>query len=227
MVSAIDGYRTRPKRTFQEDGLMDIACGFAILALALSLYGGILESRMMAELIRDGVYPPTAWKQASDATWMTSYVSFLIPLSFHAAMFLKRRFVYPRVGYSKPREAPNPLLQKAFLLVASVTVMGLIGFCLPRWKTPGFWTGDMTLVTIGFGLAAVLVVNYLKLGFVRHLVIAGVSAVASLLIAVLPLDWQHSHLAFAVVMGISFLISGAFPFAKILRLPVLSEDDAG
>lgn len=226
MTTTIDAYATRPQRTFQEDGLLDMASGSALLALAISIYVGIVAQAMMATSIAAGVYPPTAWQQTMPLTGTVGLLTFLwIPLSFRCTMFLKRRFVYPRLGYFEPRAHPNPWLNKLLLITCSVVLMTLIAFGFRYGKSPAFWTSDTTLVSIGLGTSIVLVINYLKLGFVRHLVVAGITLLSSILLAATALDWQHGELLLALVLGVSLIISGAIPFMRVLRLPVLSEEN--
>ncbi len=227
MTTTIDAYTTRPKRTFQEDGLLDMACGTALLALGVSIYVGIVAQAMIAASVAAGVYPPTAWQQANHLTDPISWITFLsVPLSFHGVMFLKRRFVYPRLGYFEPRAHPNPWLNKILLIACLLFSTILISFAFRYGKSPAFWTSDTTLVSLGIGTAIVLVVNYLKLGFVRHLLVAGIALLSSISLAATTLDWQHAEVFFVVVLGLSLIVSGAVPFMRVLRLPVLSEDDA-
>lgn len=216
MTATIDEFVNRPKRSLQEDGLTDIAGGVAILGVALATYTGILTSAMMAAQIADGVYPPTAYANTSVYQMPAMLVVFALPpLSFRAVEPLRKRFVYPRLGYVKPRVAPQYRWQMVALAVASV---GLVAVCgQNRWWLPPAWTSDMTLVTIGIGLGVVLFVNYWKFGFARHLAVAGVSVIASLALAAMPLDSRYATIAFVLILSASLFIAGATAFAALLR----------
>ncbi|MBC8135727.1 MAG: hypothetical protein H8F28_07575 [Fibrella sp.] len=226
MVSAIDGYVQRPKRTYQADGLLDMACGFGILGIALSFYVGIVTSTRIAAAVDGGAYPPHAWQDTMPTTtFFMLLTNLMIPLSFHAVTFLKCRFVYPRLGYAQPRTTKDQRIQTVLFGIFALGIVAFFGSRPSLWQSFAFWTRDMTLLAVGIGFGIALVVNFVKYRFARHLIVAGISVAAAVLIAAVPLPWRYADLALALILGISLLVSGTIPFAQILRLPVLTEGD--
>lgn len=224
MVTAIEGYAGRSKRTYQADGLFDIHSGIALFAIALINFAAI---RSIASMHGPDFHTSRAYQDGNNFFIMSILLAnALIMVSFRAMEPLKRRFVYPRMGYVQPRIVPE---ERRRMVLLAFVLIGLGQFVATRfalWGSPSFWTSNMSLVCIGFGIGIGLVDNFLKVGFARHLAVAGVSVVASTLLASAHLGWLQASLWFVIILGASLVLSGSIAFAKILRTPVLTEADA-
>ena len=119
MITTIEKYAQRPKRSYQADGLMDIASGLSILGIGFEIYVGILTSASMAAGMAAGEYPPHAMMRVGIINMLANCVTFaIIPLSFRGIEPLKRRFVYPRSGYMAPRIIPqDQRMRMAYLYI--------------------------------------------------------------------------------------------------------------
>lgn len=223
MVTTIDSYTVRPKRTFQEDGLWDMLGGITLFAIALINYAGIL---CIASMHGTDFHISRAYQDANNFFIFAIFMAnVMIAVGFHAVEPLKRRFVYPRLGYVQPRVAPQNRRQTILLTSFLIGIVHIVGFKLATSGSLNFWTSNMSLITIGAGIGVGLVINYLKVGFARHLIIAGISIIASFLLVLAHLDWLHASFWLAIILGMSLMVSGAVPFMKILRTPLITEGD--
>ncbi|MBC8135726.1 MAG: hypothetical protein H8F28_07570 [Fibrella sp.] len=214
----------RSKRAFQEDGLLDMVGGITLFAVALINYAAI---RSIASMHGTDFHLSRAYQDANSFFIVAILLANVMIMSGMLAIEpLRRRFIYPRMGYVQPRIVPEN--RRRTILVASVLigVVHFIGFQYALWGTPGFWTSDMSLVLIGYGIGCGLIVNFRRVGFARHLAVAGIAFVASSLLASAQLGWLHASFLFAMILGTSLIISGATAFADILRVPVATEGDA-
>lgn len=223
MVTTIDDYAARPKRTQQEDGLWDMVGGITLFAISLINYAAIRSINTMHGA--DFTTSP-AYQNGNNFFILSIFLAnAIIMVSYHAIEPLKRRFIYPRLGYVQPRVVPPNRRRMILAVSLLVGIVHMAAFRFVRWDSLHFWTSDMSLIGIGMGFGIGLVLNFLKVGFVRHLIVAGVSVIASIVLASVHLDWLHSSLGFALILGTSLIVSGAVPFLKIARTPLITGGD--
>lgn len=225
-------YGRRPQRAWQADGLVDMAIGLVLFCLALIFLNGIYMVRFMQA--QQGA--PSGYFLVSQInTLITCVLQLLVVVPFFLVEPLKSRFVYPRSGYMQLRTVPR---ERRLFPVVAVSIAVFFGFfglaCAMAQGTPvfldatnltRFWTADKGLVALGIGFGTLLVVNYLKFGFVRHLVIAMIGIAAVLTLAATPFDMLHKLLLLSLVAGVSFLLAGSVAFVRLLRTPLAQDEE--
>ena len=215
MTMEMTEYAQRPKRAWQADGLADMATGSSLLCLALLLLYGIYT--LLAIEAHKGSPAPYGLNLL-----ITSALQMLVVVPFLLVEPLKRRFVYPRSGYMHLRVGPKKqrLLHGIVVAVVAITLTMVSDTQLTR-----FWTTNMTLLCVEAGVGLALIVNYVKFGFVRHLVVAVISVATSATLVMTPLDWQHKFLILSIVVGVSLLVGGTVPFLQLIGTPLPTEPD--
>ena len=141
----------------------------------------------------------------------------LIVGSFAAIEPIKRRFVYPRLGYVAlrvPRTYQQGKIAIALILVLLVAgAYRVIDHSLALTSAMSL-IGTSILCSIGLGIA------FRQFGYVRYLVVAMISLPASLLITLAHREGLESYAWFNLLMGTSMIAGGAIAFGRVLRVPL-------
>lgn len=219
MISTIDNLARRRKRAIEEDGLNDILGGIGFLAITWMHYTGM---RFQAAIHGHNFQASNAYREGQIFFLVGMATMFAVILGArHGVKYLRDQFVYPRLGYAIQRVAPERR-QKLILLafaVAMIVLTPALARVLPSWSP------DIMVLMMGAIIGVTYIYHFATVGFARHLVVAIISLVAASLLFLAHLPWEHACGWLVILLGICLIISGAFPFATILRLPVLSEQD--
>lgn len=219
MVSTIDDYTARPKRTIEEDGLNDILGGICFLTITYMQYTGM---QFRATIHGHNFQETRAYQEGQILSLISVIVMFaVVILSKFGVKYLRERFVYPRIGYVIQRVAPERR-RKIILLVFALVMIAITPSLV---RVLPAWSPDATVLVIGIVFSVTFISHFAKLGFVRHLVVAVISIIASVLLSMAHLKWEYACGWLVIILGASLIVSGAIPFAKILRLPVLTEQN--
>ena len=227
MVSTIAEFARRPKRAFESDGLLDIAIGVCLLGIAMMGWASIASIATMhgADFTRSAAY-----RNGNILVILSNVAANVIIVgSFFAVGVAKKRLVYPRVGYFAPRAASTVNHARFTLFAASGIIVGGVAAYLSRLLVttshvdPATSSSETAVACVGIAAALGLVVQYARLRFARHLVVAAVALLASLALAAAHADWLHGSAYLEVILGASMIVSGAIPLAALLRLPVATD----
>jgi hypothetical protein len=226
MTTTIDDYALRSKRAAQSDGLNDVLGGITFLAITFMQYAG-MQAR--ATIHGHNFEETHAYQESHIYFALAICAQFaLIFLSRRGVEHLRQRFVYPRMGYVSPRTAPKyRMLIFAVVGVSAVFLIGVVGkFVAQSGGRLTLWPPEMTVVLFGVIWGVAYGVFFAQLGFLRHLVLAGIGIVASLLLASTPLQWEYRCGWFVILLGISSIVAGMVSFLRLIRTPALTEADA-
>lgn len=219
MVSAIDDYITRPKRTVEEDGLNDMLGGIGFLTITYMQYTGM---QLQAATHGHNFQETRAYQEGQILFLISVIVMFaVLLLSKFGVKYLRERFVYPRIGYVIQRVA----LERRRKIILFVAASGIIAITPSLVRVLSSWSPDITVLMIGIVFTVTYISQFAKLGFARHLVVAVISIIASVLLSMAHLKWEYACGWLVILLGASLIVSGTIPFAKILRLPVLTEQN--
>ena len=218
MIGTIDKYVERPKRSYQEDGLVDAAAGITFLGVALIAYASL---RSIATMHGADFTASSAYRDANGFFLFTIWaMNVMIFGAFRSIEPLKRRFVYPRTGYVQPRVVPQDR-RRSFALVGCLLALPMFMYLWPS----RFWISDASLILDGVAVGAALLYNFARFGFIRHCILAFLSVVTGVLLAGANLGWSRGTFMYALIMGTSLVISGAVSFARVLDSPVSAEQE--
>jgi hypothetical protein len=220
MTVAVAKYARRPKRTWQADGLADMAIGTAMLCIALIFLD---SSYMILFTQTHSVLSPEYTRATQLNILVTSFLQLVVVVPFLLIEPLKRLFVYPRSGYMQLRVSPKRWV--APVVVTSLLFLFLISFGTMAGvaELSHFWTTNRTLLCVEAGIGLALISNYMGVGFVRHLIVGAISLAVTIGLVTTSLDWQRKFFILAVAIGVSLLIAGALPFARLIRTPLNTE----
>jgi hypothetical protein len=192
-LSADVGLQRRAYRTLNEDGLVDFSVGLGLSFAAL--YVGL-------------------WRLAgvNMAVWSGLFPIFVMLI----ARGLRKRFVYPRIGYARIRNASPAILLMAtitLLLVAGVVVMTIYA---GRGVRPPAMLFPWLLRFFALAGAATLALMGRRTGWVRFYVHAGVVLVA-VLASLAVRNANYGPILMLGVPGIVLLVTGLVVFSLFLR----------
>ncbi|MBC8103362.1 MAG: hypothetical protein H7Z41_12355 [Cytophagales bacterium] len=227
MATLIEGYARRPKRAAEADGLNDILGGIGLLAVAFMWH---VQQEFTATLRGPDFQETQAYQQGRLLLVLTVLGLFaVIFLSKWCIRRLRERFVYPRLGYVAPRIAPI-VRQKLILVAFSVALTALTATVFKTLaKASGgvpLWPSGSLVMALGIFSGVVYLWYFAAYGFVRHLVVAGISVLAALLLAALSMGDSAAINGFGIISGLALIMGGAVTFARLLRAPLLLEDEA-
>jgi len=216
MVSTIEEFARRPKRAFESDGLLDIAIGVCLLGIALMGWASIASIATMhgADFTRSAAY-----RNGNILVLLSNVAANVIIVgSFFAVGVAKKHLVYPA------SRARFPFFAAGGIVVGGATAAYLLRLLVTTSQgNPATFSGEAAVAGVGIAAALGLVVQYVRLGFARHLVVAAVALLASLALAAAHADWLHGSAYLEVILGASMIVSGAIPLAALLRLPVATD----
>jgi peptidoglycan/LPS O-acetylase OafA/YrhL len=191
--SADADVQRRAYRALNEDGLVDFSLGLGLSFCAL--YIGL-------------------WRLAgiNMAVWSGLFPIFVMLI----ARGLRKRFVYPRIGYARVRNASPAILLMAtlgFLLVAGLVVMTI--YARRGMRPPGALVPWM-LRLFALAGAAVLALMGRRTGLVRFYVHAAVILVAALASAAVS-NTDYGLILMLGPPGLALLVTGTVCFCLFLR----------
>jgi hypothetical protein len=181
-------------RALNQDGLVDLSLGLGLSFAAL--YVGL-------------------WRMAgvNMAVWSGLFPIFVMLI----ARGLRKRFVYPRIGYARSRNASPAILLMAtltLLLVAGLVVMTIYA---RRGVPPPAMLFPWMLRLFALAGAATLVLMGRRTGWVRfyvHAVVITVAALASLAVR----NTNYGLILMLGLPGLILLVTGLVVFGLFLRL---------
>jgi hypothetical protein len=195
---AVDVQR-RASRALNEDGIVDLALGLGLLFVAFYIGLGRRVGTNMAAWT--GIFP--------------ALVMFL-------SSGLRKRFVYPRIGYARPRPA-GP----AILLVAILTLVLAAGLVVMTIYSRGGVRPPAALIpwmlrVLALAGAGALVQMGSRTGLARFYVHAAVF-VAAALASVAVRDTDHALILILGLPGLVLFITGTACFVRFLRRHPITE----
>jgi hypothetical protein len=180
-------------RTLNEDGIVDISLGLSLVAAAL--YVGLNHLA---------------------GSHMTSWVGLTPIYVMLIARGLRKRFVYPRIGYARVRNASPAILLAALmgiLLVAGLVVMTIYA---RRGVRPPAELIPWLFRCFALGGVVVLVMMGRRTGLVRFYFHAGVVLLAVLVSIAVP----ERHYVVVLILGLpgfELLVTGVTCFVRFLQ----------
>ncbi len=221
MTDNLDRVAQRTQRYWYQDGLPEIAAGF------LFLVGGLVIALAATPIVDPGT--ALALLLALALIVLAGVVEVAVGRGIQTLIdALKNRLTYPRTGYvSYRRPAPKKRSLRARiglylgLMVGSMTGAALVAAIISAASLPE-WALSMAM-TQGVLLAIVLVVMGYRYGLVRFYVLAALSLVIGMLVALNNGTFSGGALYF-VTMGAVLALSGLATLAIYLRRYRLPED---
>lgn len=189
----------RTRRYWYEDGLWELATGGFFLVIALVL-------------ILQAVLPPNSWAQRIVVLGGSALVISGSIIGRRLVEQVKTRITYRRTGYvAYGREAQRGMLDSraVWTLVAVALAVVLVGIRL------GWWERALPLFFGVYGLVVLALVGY-SLGLRRFYVLAVWSALAGIVIMLLPVSVLPGSALFWVAMGLGLMTSGATALRRYL-----------
>lgn len=227
MTQTITDYAKRPLRAAEVDGLNEVLGGIILLAITMMQY----TSTFFQATIRGSNFTETPAFRTTLALWIAAIIAMfaIIYLTKRGVKALRERYVYPRIGYVAPRVAQEKRRKWIGVAVALGTLLftSMVAWIFPKsYSTLPIWNSGVLVVLLGIFGAVGYFVHFAKLGFARHLGLGGMALSASLLLAMLHLDDIPAIYLWTVILGVSMIIGGALAFARLLKVPAFTEDDA-
>ena len=224
MADNLDRVAQRTQRYWYQDGLPEIAAGF------LFLVGGLVIALAATPIVDPGT--ALALLLALALILLLTAVAAAMARGLNRTLeAVKSRLTYPRTGYVSYRKAaprPHSLPARIGLwlgwMLLSMVVAGVLGYFLASLATAGLpeWALSMAM-TQGVLLAVVLVVMGYRYGLVRFYVLAALSLVVGILVALNDATFSGGALYF-VTMGAVLALSGLATLAIYLRRHRFPED---
>ena len=199
----IDKVIQRTHRYWYEDGLNEIAAGCMFVACGLVLF--------MMRFVRPG--SPLAPVLAVGLVILVSLGGLAVSRAVKA---VKNRITYPRTGYVSYRRPESNRRRR--IIAASLGVgLGVLGIVLPIAGAPT-WLVSMAMVE-GLILGAVLLYIGHRLGLARFYLLAFLSALIGVVVALGGFDDALGSAAYFGEMGLVLTASGLFTLRAYLRQP--------
>jgi len=201
MKNDIDKVIQRTHRYWYEDGLAEIAtgCMFVSCGLLLLVMGSIPPGSLLAPVLA---------------------VGFVILVAFgglfvsRAVKAVKNRVTYPRTGYVSYRYPGSS--GRPWIIGAGVGItLAVLGIVLSKAHAPT-WLGSMSMVQ-GLILGAVLLYIGNRLGLTRFYVLAFLSALIGVVVALNGFGDALGSAAYFGEMGLVLTVSGLFTLRAYLR----------
>lgn len=223
-LATLSGYVQRPSRAAEADGLNDITGGIVLFAITFMWYA---QAQFSSTIHGHNFQETAAYKEGRLFLIVTVLSMFaVIFLSKWCVKTLRERFVYSRLGYAAPRIA-LVVRQKLILLAVGVTASFLIPKVVNTLsKTSAPWPTGTLVTILGIFSAIVYFWYFAKFGFARHLVVAGVSVLAAILLAAMSVDDVLALRYFTLVSGATLIAGGAIAFSKLLHTPLILADES-
>jgi hypothetical protein len=200
MKNDIDRVIQRTHRYWYEDGLNEIAtgCMFVLCGLFLFMMYSVPAGSLLAPVLAVGFIILVAFGGS--------------PVS-RAVKAVKNRITYPRTGYVSYRRPGSS--GRPYVIGASVGIgLAVLGIILSKVHTPA-WLGSMSMVQ-GLILGAVLLYLGHKLGLARFYVLAFLSALIGVIVALNGFDEALGSAAYFGAMGLVLTASGLFTLRTYL-----------
>jgi len=192
-VPAAGDVQRRAYRALNEDGIVDFALGLGLLSAAL--YVGLNHA---------GGVKMTGW------TGLTPIFVMLI------ARGLRKRFVYPRIGYARSRPASPAIVLTATMLLLLVAGLVVMTVYARRGVRPPTTLMPWLLRAFALAGAATLALMGRQTGFARFYVHAGVM-VATVFVSLAVTDMHYGLLLMLGLPSVVLLITGTVCFFRFLR----------
>ena len=203
MKNDIDKVIQRTHRYWYEDGLNEIAAGCMFVVCGLVLF--------MMRFVRPG--SPLAPVLAVGLVILVSLGGLAVSRAVRA---VKNRITYPRTGYVSYRRPESNRRRR--IIAASLGVgLGVLGIVLPIAGAPT-WLVSMAMVE-GLILGAVLLYIGHRLGLARFYLLAFLSALIGVVVALGGFDDALGSAAYFGEMGLVLTASGLFTLRAYLRQP--------
>lgn len=206
MVKPVDikEIERRAQRSFYEDGLMEIITG-----LFLTITGGLINGRAWGILILS-VFVIFAGKRVINE--------------------LKKRFIFPRIGYvSFPADegaAKGVLKGLAIYLVLVVGSALVLILILGQERGLSFWLMHAIPALIGLVMAMGPIYAADKFGLRHWYVFAALFVISGLAVPFLNLENVYLSLTIQISgMGVIILLVGLIMFIRFLRTHPVSEEE--
>lgn len=201
MKNDIDKVIQRTHRYWYEDGLNEIAAGCMFVVCGLVLF--------MMRFVRPG--SPLAPVLAVGLVILVSLGGLAVSRAVRA---VKNRITYPRTGYVSYRRPESNRRRR--IIAASLGVgLGVLGIVLPIAGAPT-WLVSMAMVE-GLILGAVLLYIGHRLGLARFYLLAFLSALIGVVVALGGFDDALGSAAYFGEMGFVLTASGLFTLRAYLR----------
>jgi len=212
----LDAIALKVQQAYYEDGLADLFMGVIFLGLA-SVFTLL----------------------AHNVTFLVFMIILLNPLIYsHLIEVAKRRWVYPRVGYVKPKPIEEMSTRGVLLilvLVASIVLLPpVVLFIISGYAGLFFWL--IWVAPVGFGLAIAIGPFFLarRYHLARYYLFALLIPVIGVIVPWLNLTVPNAYAAFfttfaiqTAIIGLLALFSGTVLFLQFLhRYPVEPTDPA-
>ncbi len=190
--STADGQR-RAYRTLNEDGLVDFSLGLGLSFAAL--YVGL-------------------WRLAgvNMAVWTGLFPIFVMLI----ARGLRKRFVWPRIGRARVRNASPAILMMATLTLLLIAALVVMTFYARRGARPPGTLVPWTLRLFALAGAATLALMGRRTGLARFYVHSAVILVAALTSAAVR-NTDYGLIFMLGLPGLTLLVTGAVCFFLFLR----------
>ena len=183
----------RAYRTLNEDGLVDVGVGLGLSSAAL--YVGL--SRLAG---------------SHTAAWAT-----LAPIMIMLLLRgLRKRFVYPRIGYARARSASPAIMMMAALNLLLVGGVVATAIYAGRGIRPPASFFPWLFRALGLAAAGTIALMGRRTGLVRFYIHAAVIAVAALASATVR-NTDYGLLMLLGLPGLAMLVTGAVCFFLFLR----------
>ena len=200
MTSDIDKVIQRAHRYWYEDGLNEIAAGCMFVACGLFLF--------IMRFVRPG--SPLAPILAVGLVILVSFGGLAISRAVRAA---KNRVTYPRTGYVSYRHPGSS--GRPWIIGSGVGIaLAVLGIVLSKAHAPT-WLGSMSMVQ-GLILGAVLLYIGHRLGLARFYVLAFLSALIGVVVALGGFDDALGSAAYFGEMGLVLTASDLFTLRAYL-----------
>jgi hypothetical protein len=182
----------RAYRALNEDGVVDLALGL-----------GLLFAALYVELNHGAHGTLTAWPGLAPIFVMLF------------ARGLRKRFVYPRIGYARARPASPAIVLMAALLLLLIAGLVVMTMYARRGVRPPAMLMPWLLRAFALAGAATLALMGRQTGFARFYIHAGV-IVAVVFVSVVFPDVHYGLLLMLVLPATVLLITGAACFFRFL-----------
>jgi hypothetical protein len=201
MKNDIDKVIQRTHRYWYEDGLAEIATGCMFVVCGLVL--------LMMRFVRPG--SPLACIMAVGFTSLVALGGSAVSRAVRAA---KNRVTYPRTGYVSYRHPGSS--GRPWIIGSGVGIaLAVLGIVLSKAHAPT-WLGSMAMAQ-GLILGAVLLYIGHRLGLARFYVLAFLSALIGVVVALGGFDDALGSAAYFGEMGFVLTASGLFTLRAYLR----------
>ncbi len=202
-VSEVTDARRRVQRALSEDGLAEIAAGMIFISAGFYFAAGNLKG--MPVVISPGM--PVVISPAIIAA-----------LALGAAAVVRRKLIYPRVGFAKPRTGGTELT--AIILTIGLLVSAVSAFLVFGRHAGPVHIEDLYLVglrAVGLGAAVGTGVTAWRTGLARFYLYAATFIVCAGAAWLLRLPRDVQILLAMSVPGLAMITLGAVALARFLR----------